>query len=76
MRAAVNENFVGAATQFAIDHGAVDQRERTVVARFDVRVITRRARIVQDDGVVGRAADGAGALGAKSCIPIGGRWRR
>ena len=53
MRSAVNEHFVGAATKFAIDHCAVHQRERAILDRFDMRVITRGARVIQHDGVVG-----------------------
>ena len=54
---AVDEDFVSAAMNLAVDVNAIDDHERTIVARLDVRVVTRRARIVQNDLIVRRAPD-------------------
>src|ERR1700710_832078 len=70
MRAPVDKHLVGAATEFAVDDRAVDESERAVLARLDVRVIARSARVVQHDGVVGSAAKRTHALGRKTVFPL------
>jgi hypothetical protein len=58
---AVDENLIGATAQLtALDH-AVNNRKRAVLD-FDMRVMTRGARVVEHDAVVRRAANGTGSL--------------
>ena len=57
MRSAVNENLIRTASQLSVDYRAVNQGKRTIVNGFYVRVITRRARVVQHNRVVRSAAD-------------------
>ena len=67
---AVDEDLVRAAIDLAVDVNAVDDHERTIVGRLDVRVVTRRARIVQDDLIVGRAPDVASELRLQTVLRL------
>ena len=51
---AVDKDLVGAATEFSVDYGAIDDGELTVFG-FYMRVVTRGAGIVDYDRIVRRA---------------------
>ena len=70
MRFAVNENFIGAATEFAIYDRTIHEHERAILNQSDMRVIARSARVIKNDGIVWSAAYGAGALGLKAKLPL------
>src|SRR6185436_10572000 len=70
MRSAIDEHLVGAATEFTINQRAVYQCERAIISRFDMRVITRSPRVVQNDAVVRGAADGARDLREENVFPL------
>ena len=54
---AVDKDLIGAALHLAVHKDAVDEREGSVIARFDVRVMARSARIVEHHLVIGSAPD-------------------
>src|SRR6478672_2424423 len=70
MWAAVNEHLVGTATEFAVNHGTVHESERAIIGSFDVRVITRSPRIIENYGVVWCTADGACAVWGERVFPL------
>ena len=69
-RLTIDKDFVCTSTKLAIDDGAIHDSEGTVLRRFDVRVITRGARVIQHDGIVGRTAYSADRLGQKTVLPL------
>ena len=56
---AVYEHLVGAAFDLPVNEHAIDERERAVFVGSDVRVVSRRARIVEHNLIVGRATNHA-----------------
>src|SRR5262249_38291383 len=56
---AVNKYFVSAALDLAVDHNTVDDRERAVIVGTNVRVVSRGARVIQHNLIVGCAANHA-----------------
>ena len=54
---AVYEYLVGAAFDLPVNENAIDKRERAVFVGSDVRVVSRRARIVKHNLIVGRATN-------------------
>ena len=54
---AVYEHLVGAAFELSVNEHAIDQRERAVFVGSDVRVVSRRAGIVEHNLIVGRATN-------------------
>ena len=54
------KDFVGALFELTVDHDAIDDRERSVVNGFNMRVMPRRARVVKHNRVIGRAPNHAG----------------
>src|SRR5205807_9615920 len=54
---AVYVDFVRAAPELPAGEDSIDDHEPSVVAQLYMRVMPRRARIVEHDLVVGRAAD-------------------
>ena len=67
---AVDEDVVGAPLDLAVHHYAVNDHERTVVGRLDVRVVARRARVIEHNLIVGRAADHARRLGIELILAL------
>jgi hypothetical protein len=66
----VDEDVVGAAPDLPVDDDAIDETEEAISVR-DVRVVTRRLRVSQDDVVVvGRAADRANVLCRQWVLPL------
>src|SRR5215813_4638823 len=70
MRLPVDEDPIGAASQLTIYHCSIDDCEGPVLRRFDMRVISGRARIVDDHGIVRRAADCADPLRHQAVLPL------
>ena len=66
----VDEDMVGAPLDLAAYHYAVNNHERTVVGRLNVRVVARRARIIEHNLIVGRAPDQARRLGIKLILAL------
>ena len=54
---AIYVDFVRAAPELPAGEDSIDDHEPSVVAQLYMRVMPRRARIVEHDLVVGRAAD-------------------
>src|SRR6266436_1515682 len=67
---AVDEDVVGAPFDLPVHHYAVNNHERTVVGRLNVRVVARRARIIEHNLIVGRAPDHARRLGIKLILAL------
>jgi hypothetical protein len=54
---AVDEYFIRAAFDLAVYEDAVDDRERSVVAGPDMRVMSRGARVIEHHLIIRRASD-------------------
>ena len=54
---AIYVDFVRAAPELPAGEDTIDDHERSIVTQFDMRVMSRRARIIEHDLVVGRAAN-------------------
>ena len=67
---AVNENFICAASELAVDYRAIDDRESSVFCLIDVGVITGGARIIQHHCVVRCATDCASNIGHEAKLPL------
>jgi hypothetical protein len=67
---AVDEDFVRAAMNLAVDVNAVDDYEGSIVGRAYVRVMSRGPGIVQDNLVVRRAADVASDFRDQSVLRL------
>jgi hypothetical protein len=60
---AVDVDLVRATMNLAVHVVTIDDQETAIVTRADVRVMTRRAWVIQHDLIVGRAPDRARGLG-------------
>jgi hypothetical protein len=67
---AVDEDFVCAPAQLAVNYGAIDNCEGTVVVILNVRVVARCSRVIQDHCVIWGAADRANGLRNKIELPL------
>src|ERR1051326_874134 len=55
-------NFICAALELSVDQHPVDDFKSAVVAYFNMRVMARRARVIQHDLVIGCAPNQTGLL--------------
>src|SRR6266404_1788473 len=69
-RLAIDEDLVCASSEFTVDNRSIDENEGTVIARFNVGVITRGTRIIQNHDIVGRTADRARGLRDQGAFPL------
>jgi len=56
---AVDKDLVRASFDLTVDDDAIDNHERSIVVRFDVRVVPRRAWVVKHNLIIRRAPNHA-----------------